>query len=306
MIVADTGNNRLQVFHVEALDTPPEDPSIQASAAATTSTDENEGFYSSSPVGGASLDGTTGTWKTDSSGSGSFAAWARFQAPRKTKTSSSIGDGNNTAAAAAGGRPGEGEPQQESPAAKAGGGDEDESSRACLLVFTGDEDAGRLRKRRTAGESEAAEGPLCQPCDVAYWRARRRSGRESDGETSSTVWAWTPGLPEWFSSQGVGGGRRPASSAAHGMDDEEEARRRLMSPVFPSQNKKSARGDKKRTDGPASRKNNGGPGDADGYGEGSDGGEGEPVVGAFVVRDTGIPDELQLLFVAKTKVTGAV
>ncbi|CAM9421915.1 unnamed protein product, partial [Laminaria digitata] len=235
MIVADTGNNRLQVFHVNELAAAPSAPTSHANTASS-------GTDGALHPGGTSVDSSS----------------------------------------------------------------EDHQSHGCLLVFNGGENDGNLRKRVTAGESEAGEGPLSQPCDVAYWRAR-----PNDDDTAVVLRAWTPDFPPWF--------RRCTS----GSRSEAFLRGELLSPLLPpdvnpSPQTKSAcgaySGERKKSDRPSSERwrqkkvevgrsrEESGPGiDAGGGGDGDGDGEG-PKAGAFVVRETGVPGKLQLLFVAKTKV----
>ncbi|CAM9461650.1 unnamed protein product, partial [Pylaiella littoralis] len=260
MIVADTGNNRLQVFHIEELTMPPDDPCARPPRTRRSS-------------GSASNDS-------------------------RCRDLSSSSSEHSTAAGA--------------------GLDEDrgdESSRACLLVFAGGGEhfVGAIN-RRAAGESETAEGPLSQPCDVAYWRARRRpQRRELTEEDDTAVWAWTAALPPWFRPHvGSGGGRTSSSSSStttpssfSATDDENVVRRELLSPSFPPWNSSisvpSREGNKKRSGGLRSNESTrqaAAPGIYGGVV-----GSGEPPVGAFVVRETGYRGKLQLLYVAKTKET---
>lgn len=236
----------------------------------------------------------------------------------------------------------------------------------CLLVFNGGEDSRNLRKRRTAGESEAGEGALSQPCDVAYWRERPKRG-------STVLHAWTPCPPPWFRRCTGGSGGNGGGGGGGGFNpvaaDEEFLRGELLSPLPPGmslpgsnppsashnavkksplaavysgdrkqsgrpshpeksapvslsgERQQSARfsslkksepvvlsGERRQSDQPSSdpwrqdkverRKYSSIPSN-DIVGGG--GGAG-PKVGAFVVRETGVPGKLQLLFVAKTKV----
>lgn len=232
MIVADTGNDRLQIFHVEELVIPRDDPAEQ----------------------GRSGDGRGG-----------------------------------------------------------GSGDEDNDvSRECLLVFDGREHAEKLRKRCTAGESETAEGPLAQPCDVAYWRQSppqgggRGQGRErrqgAIAENDSSVGDWCLRLPEWF--QPYDSGRRLSSPPADNKEDEDRARREQLLSASPNRsNGAPGAGGKKPIDYHQSFSDS--TGTAQGIIAADVGavvGDGTPRPGAFVVRETGLTSGLQLLFVAKTQV----
>lgn len=292
MIVADTGNNRLQVFHIDMLPAPHDgNTGIRAASKSYRGGGGRtfEGLSASSSVG-------------DTPPSSRFPlAWTQSQvASPATNTSSGRRQKPSPPQIdAEGRRPGVLNPQQETSAAvtAAPDGVGDDASRACLLVFTGDENAGRLRKRRTAGESEAAEGPLCQPCDLAYWRPSG-PGRRVEGHACA-AWAWTPELPRWFRPH-TGRGGWPGSSSDD-VDDEDEARRELLPPAAPSQGKcATSRGDKNESKGPLSRAEN--KGHARGSVGGNVGGGGKPLLGAFMVRETGVLRKLQLLFVAKTKV----
>lgn len=71
----------------------------------------------------------------------------------------------------------------------------------CLLVFAGCEH-GIVNRRRTAGESESAEGPMNQPCDIAYWR--RRSPTTGRGVPAAAT-ASVAGAAEEDISPGHGG-----------------------------------------------------------------------------------------------------
>ncbi|CAM9477052.1 unnamed protein product [Ectocarpus fasciculatus] len=252
MIVADTGNNRLQIFHVDELAVPRDDPGTQRDVPSSSS-------------------------------------------------SSSSGRGT-------------GEPQREASNFEQGLDDADGDDNACLLVFAGGEDAGGLRQRRVAGESEDAEGPLSQPCDVAYWRPRRTAGKnpekegrkknkkrkqeEKEGEQEDTtaVWAWNPEPPRWFWPN---------------PEDEERARRDLFSPVSPPRTNPAPNSKppaefplRGHTEKPIDlRSTTGGESSTEQLRDSSikGGGTGEPTLGAFVVCATGLAGKLQLSFVAKTK-----
>ena len=238
MIVADTGNNRLQVFHVDIFAGPRGDPGLHAASERSSSSGSRRTFDGLLPSN--AIRGT--------------------------------------------------------PAAEAVGVVGDGSSRDCLIVFAGGEGVGMLRKRRTAGESEAAEGPLCQPCDLAYWRARP-PGRGIDGNTST--WAWTSELPRWF--------RRHTSHGSLGLpypdaDGEEEAKRELLPPDFTNNIPiPSPGGDENGNEDYSRSGNETTAGLARSFVRGAAGGR-RPLLGAFLVRETGIYGKLQLLFVAKTKV----
>ncbi|CAM9994714.1 unnamed protein product, partial [Ectocarpus sp. 8 AP-2014] len=179
----------------------------------------------------------------------------------------------------------------------------------------GGEDAGGLRQRRVAGESEDAEGPLSQPCDVAYWRPRRTAAgvfpekggkkkkkkskpeeKEGELEYTTTVWAWNPEPPRWFWPN---------------PEDEERARRELLSPVSaprtkPAPTSKPPAGFPPRghTKKPIDRRSTSENESSTGrfrVGSIKGGGTGEPTLGAFVVCATGVAGKLQLSFIAKTK-----
>lgn len=320
MIVADTGNNRLQVFHTGVLAGPRDNPGFQAASMSRDSDSGGGGGgsgsrrYAPPSAGDAPMNNTTGTSRATPSSPGSSGTWARSQAAPPPPTETTPGQGrasspSQQAGAAGRRRPGAQNASPEKKASAAGEGPsdaaDDVSPRACLLVFDGGEDAGRLRKRRTAGESEAGEGALCQPCDLAYWRARQ-PGRGAEGP--GATWAWTPDPPCWFRPR-TGHGC-PGSFALDEDDDEEdEARRALLSPPVltpqdgyaPSRpgdrnhrNERSVSRDESAAAGRHARDSSGGGGAADG--------SGLPLLGSFVVRETGLRDKLQLLFVAKTKV----
>lgn len=305
MIVADTGNNRLQIFHVEELAAPPDDPGIQPDVTSSSS--------SSSVSGIASMDGTVGSWQTTPSSSEMPSSWERSQAPPKPPPEQ---DKNHRPHQS--GR-GAGELQREAANFEQGPDDADGDDGACLLVFAGGEDAGGLRQRRVAGESEDAEGPLSQPCDVAYWRPRRTAAREfpekggkkkkkkrkqeeKEGEEEDTnaVWAWNPEPPRWFWPN---------------PEDEERARRALLSPASPPRTNpvptsKPPAGFPPRghTEKPIDRRSTSKDESSTGQSRvGSSikgGGTGEPTLGAFVVCATGVAGKLQLSFITKTKVLG--
>ncbi|CAN0408400.1 unnamed protein product, partial [Ectocarpus sp. 12 AP-2014] len=256
MIVADTGNNRLQIFHVEELAAPPDDPGIQPDVTSSSSL---------SSVSGSGRGAGELQWEAANFEQGSHGA-----------------DGDDV---------------------------------ACLLVFAGGEDAGGLRQRRVAGESEDAEGPLSQPCDVAYWRPRRTAAgefpvqggkkkkkkrkpeeKEVEVEDTVTVWAWNPQPPRWFWPN---------------PEDEERARRELFSPVSPLRTNPAPtskppagfppRGQTKKT---IDRRSTSENESSTGQSRGSSikgGSTGEPTLGAFVVCATGVAGKLQLSFIAKTK-----
>eukprot|EP00903_Cladosiphon_okamuranus_P021088 g19371.t1 len=280
MIVADTGNDRLQVFHVDTLAVPRDNPGSRTS----------EGFSPSPPV--------ENVGNTPPS-SRSPLAWTQSQGPSSTTNTTSgraqkppLPQGD-----AVGREPGVLNPQQGTPAAGAAapGGVGDDASSACLLVFNGGEDAERLRKRRTAGESEAAEGPVRQPCDLAYWRPSGQ-GRGVEGHATA-AWVWAPELPRWFRPHACYGGRPGLST--DDVDDEDKARKELLPPASPSQGESvPLRGDNNGIKDPLARDEN------KRHARGSvDGGtvDGKPLLGAFLVRETGSVGKLQLLFVAKTK-----
>ena len=288
------------------------------------------GVNSAPRAGGMPLDSSANaTDNTQSSSSGSLVNWAQSQAPvpsQKTKEADAGNGGDKHRATAAPRQSRESE-RQGNTAALEGDESENQSNGGCLLVFNGGEGAGSIVKRRTAGESEAGEGALSQPCDVAYWRARPK-------EDAAVLWAWTPDIPPWFrrctgdGSSGGGGGERGGGGFSPAGADEAVLRGELLSPLLPSGVspdllKKSApgvhfSGERKQSDQPLSerwrkkeakvgrgRKESSPSGtDSDaGGGGGGGGGAGEgPKAGAFVVRETGIPGKLQLLFVAKTKV----
>ncbi|CBJ27303.1 conserved unknown protein [Ectocarpus siliculosus] len=254
MIVADTGNSRLQIFHVEELADPLDDPGIQPDVTSSSSSSSSSGR-------------------------------------------------------------GAGELQRQAANFEQGPDDADGDDGACLLVFAGGEDAGGLRQRRVAGESEDAEGPLSQPCDVAYWRPRRtaagefpekggkkkkkkRKPEEKEGEVedTTTVWAWNPEPPRWFWPN---------------PEDEERARRELLSPASPPRTNPAPtskppagfppRGHtKKPIDRRSTSENESSTGQFR-VGSIKGGGTGEPTLGAFVVCATGVAGKLQLSFIAKTK-----
>lgn len=197
-----------------------------------------------------------------------------------------------------------------------GGGDQE--ARCCLLVFTDGESAGLPRNRRTAGESEEGEGPLRQPCDVAYWRGADASrswstSREKNGRTGSRV--WQPQIPPWY--------RRYSTSSEPDGNTEVFLHKERLSPsggfgrpigYDPPNTTGAGRA------GLSTRKNARPSGiqELEGRrreesrsntrtGLSGEGGtrkksEREPELGAFIVRETGIPGELQLLFVTKSKV----
>ncbi|CAN0391673.1 unnamed protein product [Ectocarpus sp. 12 AP-2014] len=259
MIVADTGNNRLQIFHVEELAAPPDDPGIQPDVTSSSSSSSSH--------------------RSHRSGRGA------------------------------------GELQREAANFEQGPHDADGDDVACLLVFAGGEDAGGLRQRRVAGKSEDAEGPLSQPCDVAYWRPRRTAAgelpekagkknkkkgkpeeKEGEVEDTATVWAWNPEPPRWFWPN---------------PEDEERARRELLSPVsplrtYPAPTSKPPAGrpprehTKKTIDRCSTSENESSTGQSRGSSI-KGGSTGEPTLGAFVVCATGVTGKLQLSFIAKTK-----
>lgn len=290
MIVADTGNNRLQVFHIEELAMPPDDPSVRvpsnrSSCGSASSDSRYRGLSSSSSLGDGSLDGMISS--RGATPSSSLMAWARSQAPPPPITTTTTS----------------------SPGRRVEDGDE--CSRACLLVFNGGgEYFVGVKNRRTAGESEAAEGPLSQPCDVAYWRTRRRVQRRGLPEDDDTTeWAWAPEPPPWFRRHsGRSGGRlssspssspTSSSSSFSATDDEKAARRELLSSGFPPWDggiSAPSPGAQKNRSNEITR-NTAAP-----VIHGGVVGGGEPPVGAFVVRETDVRGKLQLLFVAKTKV----
>lgn len=302
---------------------PPDDPCARPprtrrSSGSASNDSRCRDLSSSSSVGDASLDGTISSRGATSTSSGSVLAWARSQAPPPpTKTTNASSPPQAAAAGRTANGKGQPRPRQEHSTAAGAGLDEDrgdESSRACLLVFAGGGEhfVGAIN-RRAAGESETAEGPLSQPCDVAYWRARRRpQRRELTEEDDTAVWAWTAALPPWFRPHvGSSGGRTSSSSSStttpssfSATDDENVVRRELLSPSFPPWNSSisvpSREGKKKRSGGLRSNESTrqaAAPGIYGGVV-----GSGEPPVGAFVVRETGYRGKLQLLYVAKTKV----
>lgn len=198
-----------------------------------------------------------------------------------------------------------------------------QEARSCLLVFKGGESACLSRSRRTAGESEAGEGPLHQPCDVAYWRGtagalrpRSRSPTSAKNRGNGSR-VWRPQTPPWY--------RRCATSSEPDGESELSLRKELLSTSgvlgllvdddLPKTQVLGSTGISAEDDTQHSEF----PGFGDGRrerensrsnvrtGVGGGGGKGktdgrEPQLGAFVVRETGIPGELQLLFVAKPKV----
>ena len=310
MIVADTGNNRLQVFHVKELAAAPDAPSSQDKAAVN-------GINGVLHLECMPLDSIAAD-NSQPSSLGSLVNWAQSQAPTQR--------GNNDEAKAGaeggGGRHRPTVPRQSRASERQGntavleGGGSDDHSHGCLLVFTGGENAGKIRKRRTAGESETGEGPLSQPCDVAYWKARPK-------EDTVVLRAWAPDVPPWFrrctsGSGGSGGGGGGFSSAAA---DEAFLREELLSPHLPpgvtptplnNFTPGAYPGERKQSDQPSSERKKGkkvgmsreesGPDSDTGCGGGGGVDGGGTKAGAFVVRETGVPGKLQLLFVAKTKV----
>eukprot|EP00752_Nemacystus_decipiens_P002009 g1929.t1 len=299
MIVADTGNSRLQVFHVDILASAHDDPEpgIHTTSISNGGGSAFEGFLPSTSIKSTPTDSTnTGSRRTTPS-SKSPVARAQSEAPslQPSKTSSGrdqqtsppevSAEGQRTAT-----RSSRGETSAAGTTAGALGEAGDDSPHACLLVFSGGEGAGRPRERRTAGESEAAEGALCQPCDLAYWRARSLGG-EVDGRSSAL--AWTPEVPLWFwshSNHGSPGSCSP--DAAY----EEEARRDLLPPEFDAHtNRFPSQGEENEDEGLRSQADT-----AEGYDRGGVG-VAKPRLGAFLVRETEVHGKLQLLFVAKTK-----
>lgn len=312
MIVADTGNNRLQVFHVDMLAGPHDDPGIHAASKSSGGSFGSggsggsrtfEGLFPSAAIGNAPADTTTSGSRGTSLNSRSPVAWAQSQAPSPPPAMASSGrvkkpSPPQVSAEARG--PGVRGTQEETP-----GDVGDASSRDCLLVFTGGEGDGMLRKRRTAGESEAAEGPLCQPCDLAYWRPRPPGRGAQEGHSSA--WAWTPEWPpRWFRPHASHG--FPGSSSPDDADGEEAARRELLPPGFDAHSKPvpSRGGDEDGNEWPRSEDESTITGSVQGsVGGGAVEGSGRrrPLLGAFLVRETGpYGNKLQLLFVAKTKV----
>lgn len=282
----------------------PKLPDAPAVVATTASKSSRTGRPSSSDEFMAN--GTIDSWRL-SSGSGSLSAWEISQQPPPLSTTSESRLGR---------RHGAGElPKYDPQVDQAASlppieGSADGFSEACLVIFGGGEDAGSLRKRRTAGESEEGEGPLSQPCDVAFWKAARKGTGCSGG-----VCAWNPSIPPWFCRRtGTIAGCSESSS-----EESEEARLRaeLLLPPRPpgsippkqettvaaelGKNNKSARlsadiqrrqvGNKERKEGESSS------GDDD-----EDRGEDEPEAGTFAVRETRVSGEFQLLYVAMTKV----
>ncbi|CAB1116136.1 unnamed protein product [Ectocarpus sp. CCAP 1310/34] len=301
MIVADTGNNRLQIFHVEELEAPPDDPGIQPDVTSFSSS-------SSSVSGIASMD-TVDSWQTTSSSSEMPSSWERSKAPPKPPPEQDKENRPNKS-----GR-GAGELQREAANFGQGPDDAEGDDGACLLVFAGEEDAGGLRQRRVAGESEDAEGPLSQPCDVAYWRPRRTAAgefpekgarkkkkkrkpeeKEDEEEDTNAVWAWNPEPPRWFWPN---------------PEDEERARRELLLPASPPRTNPAPtskppagfppRGHTKKPIDRRSTSKDEGRTVQSRVGSIKGGGTEEPTLGAFVVCATGVAGKLQLSFIAKTK-----
>lgn len=336
MIVADTGNNRLQVFHVKELAAAPDSPPTRQKDVAVRGRNGEP-----RPGGGTPLDSrVTATDKSQPPSLGSLANWAQSQAPTipsATPGESKAGDGGDEHRPTLEPRQSSRESERRGNTAVLEGADpsEDQSHGGCLLVFTGGEGTGNIVKRRTAGESEAGEGPLSQPCDVAYWRARQ----EKNEDTAVVLRAWTPDVPPWFrrftstsggsSSGGGGGGGSGSGGFSPATADEAFLRGELLSPLFPpdvspnpvvnkSANSAYSSGEIKRSNQPSSerwrqkevkvgrgRKESSPSGGDAGGGGGGGGGDGDgegPKTGTFVVRETGVPGKLQLLFVTKTKV----
>lgn len=297
VIVADTGNNRLQIFHVDELPSAPEAPGV----ASTTTGSSRNGISVSC---GASLDGTIDSWQ---SSTGSLVAWALSQTPAvHSKTEETNREDEDVAEKklTPGRWPQKREQQKKSvvPMDSAPPIDVEASNQTCgcLLVFNGGENATNKRKRRVAGESQAGEGPLRQPCDLSYWKARG----------GDDLWAWTPQVPPWFRFYDGYSGNNSGSAG----DDAALLREELLSlcPALVGSNptRKSSvvmsLGDIKHSmQAPRVQQQHGdvmeGKQDdsiGDDIGNANAGGRG-PQAGTFVVRETSVPGELQLLFVAK-------
>lgn len=333
MVVADTGNDRLQIFHVEQLPVPLDLP--HGAMEGNGGTSYRKGSPHSSLTGGLipPLNDSTIIDSWSSHPMGASASAHTPSAPKdETKVYSPPGEDNRAGRGArleqrlvegqlgipglAGGDVGGSLPPDHDVV-------DSQEARSCLLVFSGCESACLSRSRRTAGESEAGEGPLCQPCHTAYWRrttgashSRSRS-RPSANNRGNVSRVWRPQTPPWY--------RRCATSSEPDGEREESLRKELLSTSgglgllddddppktqVSGSTGISAEDDTQRSEFPglgAGRRENensrsnvrtsvgggGGKGKTDGR---------EPQLGAFVVRETGVPGELQLLFVAKPKV----
>lgn len=214
------------------------------------------------------------------------------------------------------------ERKEEGVGASAGTGssatEHEQASSPCLLVFSGFSE-GMTNRRRTAGETVSGEGRMRQPCDVAYyWRGRKHADNVADAvplsrkcpastapPPAARVRAWIPSVPPWY---------RCRNSA-----DEESLRKELLSPTSrrqsrlnilqPNRADPALRGAQRLHHQAPRRSLTGGckallKGSSDRNNENGYGkcGAGEPEVGSFVVRETGVKGELQLMFVATTKV----
>lgn len=304
MIVADTGNNRLQLFRVLALPVSPHAPAsedIATEVSDSRSADIMSDSFNTNPIGDlVSLDGSTDNeqWST-----GLDVTWTRSHTPSHLVSRDA---------------PGVKLPQETPATLTTAGDDGDDDVEKCLLAFTGGEHIGQLRKCRTAGETEEGEGPLHQPSDVAYWRKPQRRKRQrgdpreqknDDRATlsSAVVWAWTPSIPPWFRSYN---GRRDGSKGCDSVDsaiDKEQLRVWLLSAVHTTVDCHRSPADGRRTridieealsDGGVAKE----PQKRERSESKSTCRVREPKIGSFVVRETGIPGQLQLLFVARRKV----
>ena len=182
---------------------------------------------------------------------------------------------------------------------------DDDHVNKCMFIFYGGKDTiGSLRKRRTAGESEVGEGPLSQPCDLSFWKARRA---EED-----TPLAWDTAVPPWF---------RFWSGSSTTTEDAKSLLR--AEPLKGPKSQSSSQRSKQRTLAEGSlfsRSERGAKHPAafkrsshtkrwsKGQSEsvldaiGSEDSDETPVAGSFVVCESGNTGDLQLFFVDKTKV----
>lgn len=298
MIVADTGNDRLQVCHVEQLPAAPEAPGFQDTAGYGTSVSVTRLSYSD----GSPEHSTIG--RRLSAESGSPMAWARTHAPPPYGKPVTAGQGaGKVKNPGAGGLPiaegirpevVKGKPDG---SGRGGGGEgEGEDARSCLLIFNGGENDGSLRRQHTPGEWEAKAGPLRQPCDVAYWRPRKEGG--------DVVFAWNPEIPPWFRGRGRDG--------VNADDQEESIREELLaSPQHTLHSNRPRKGSATARSPSTTSERNPQLRDLVVSTQSSDGrggviaDDGGPVAGDFVVREAGA-GELQLLLVAKIKVVPKV
>lgn len=299
MIVADTGNNRIQIFRVEKLALPNETPSEEELNS------PRDRILGASSRSGRFASSSTAKGTRSSSDTGSLMEWAQAQAPARQSADEA---GRRVPDEGQSPKVGRGEGFRELPITTSRSRKENnyycDHAEDCLLVFNGGNNIGRLRKRCTAGETEEGEGPLRQPCDLSFWRANR--GEEH------TPRAWKPSVPPWFrfrdrgDADEDGAGSPVRQKPRNGTRSDFEVKAMTLAESLSSSLGNDGRSKAKHPGVPegsthprrGSHGRGGGACDIINWKDI----DGASAVGSFVVRETRTLGELHLIFVDRTKV----